>query len=305
MIRLHDRATVGPRAHILLTNDDGYTGEGLRVLRIGLIRAGFRVTVVAPASDMSGIGRALTFRVPVVVRQHDEERHHGYREENRVFSCVGTPVDCVRVALLSDMIDPIDLVVSGINHGVNLGDDVTSSGTVGAALEGVLLGVPAVAVSQQDDAGDVSMLSHGAHHFLLTYIAVQACQLVSLRPPPPRMAISINLPHGVKNPVVKKARISSFSYARSWTPSEALDTNLWSVWAFAKPGAAGPSVDTSAGTDYAALKDNSVSVSVLRADWDALSQTPSGTRKWLDNFVRELGAAVSGGAAGPSRQRNP
>ncbi|OBF13683.1 5'/3'-nucleotidase SurE [Mycobacterium sp. ACS4331] len=275
----------GVPTHVLLTNDDGYDKQGLQALRTALIAAGFRVTVMAPAANRSCIGRGVTCHDPVEVRLHDDDGRG-----NRIYSCSGTPVDCVRVALLSDVIDRVDVVASGINHGVNMGDDATFSGTVGAALEGALLGIPSVAFSQQDDAGDVSMVSHGSHHFLATELAVRATGLLVENPPPPGIIASINFPHGVKDPVVAKARLSSFTYQRHWTPAERISDDSWNVWAYAKPGQPDPDVNTSAGTDYATVIGRAASVSAVRADWDGLSDAPVGVNAWLDGFVAGLGA---------------
>jgi 5'-nucleotidase len=282
--------------HILLTNDDGYDREGLQVLRTALLADGFRVTVVAPATNKSGVGRGVTCHGPVTVRLHDDDG-----AGNRVFSCQGTPVDCVRVALLSDLVGPVDVVASGINHGVNMGDDSTFSGTIGAALEGALLGVPSVAFSQQDDAGDISMISRGSHHFLLTRVAVKAIRLLNSIPPPPRVIASINFPHGAIDPAIEPTGVSAFTYRRDWTPSEVAGDDTWNVWAYAKPGHSDPVVDASAGTDYYALAAGAVSVSALRTDWDGLSEPPTNTCPWLMDFTALLGAAESSVAPSDAR----
>jgi 5'-nucleotidase len=128
-----------PRPRILLTNDDGIHAEGLRAAAEALA-AFAEVVVVAPDREQSACGHSLTLTRPVRL----EEVRPGQ------FSVDGTPTDCVNLAvhwLLREQ--PVDLVVSGINYGLNLGDDVTYSGTVSAALEAHLLGLPAVAFSQQ------------------------------------------------------------------------------------------------------------------------------------------------------------
>jgi 5'-nucleotidase len=129
---------------VLLTNDDGIEAEGLQALRRALVALpGVTLAVVAPDGNRSATARSITFRRPLWVTEVPfDDGTHG-------FACDGTPVDCVRLAALG-LIDGFeaDVVVSGINHGANLGDDITYSGTVAAALEGVMLGLPAVAVSQ-------------------------------------------------------------------------------------------------------------------------------------------------------------
>src|SRR3990172_4925487 len=127
---------------ILLTNDDGYQSEGIRVLAEALRPLG-AVTVVAPVIEASAIGHALTLRHPLRLDEMGEG----------VFAVDGTPADCVNIAVATVLRGLPDLVVSGINRGWNLGDDVTYSGTVAGALEGSMLGAPSFAVAAQGAAG--------------------------------------------------------------------------------------------------------------------------------------------------------
>lgn len=124
---------------ILVTNDDGVLSEGLIVLARALGELG-QVTVVAPDRDRSGVGHALTIHDPVRVQQIKDR-------EVRTFACTGTPADCVVIGAFDLCGGLPSLVVSGINRGANLGDDVNYSGTVAAAIEGALVGVPSLAVS--------------------------------------------------------------------------------------------------------------------------------------------------------------
>lgn len=121
---------------ILVTNDDGVKAPGLAALAAALRPLG-QVTVVAPATEMSASAHSLTLRRPLRVQ----------RAGRRVYSVDGTPTDCVYLALFQILEKGVDLVVSGINRGWNLGDDITYSGTVAAALEGTLLGCKSFAVS--------------------------------------------------------------------------------------------------------------------------------------------------------------
>ena len=123
---------------ILVTNDDGYRSEGLIALADALRPLG-EVTIVAPTSEKSAIGHALTLRVPLRIEHIDKG----------LLAVDGTPTDCVNIAITQVFKGLPDLVVSGINKGWNLGDDVTYSGTVSGALEGALLGIPSIAVSTQ------------------------------------------------------------------------------------------------------------------------------------------------------------
>ncbi|MGB5162794.1 MAG: 5'/3'-nucleotidase SurE [Thermoanaerobaculia bacterium] len=126
-------------ARILITNDDGVYSEGLKLLADALGQIG-EVTVVAPDREQSATGHSLTLHRPLRMQQLQEH----------VFAVDGTPTDCVNLAVLWLMKDsPPDLVVSGINFGCNMGDDVTYSGTVSATFEGTLLGIPSVAFSQE------------------------------------------------------------------------------------------------------------------------------------------------------------
>ena len=127
---------------VLLTNDDGITATGLNAMRRALLELpDVELEVIAPDSNRSATGRAVTLRDPIWV----EELEFG--DGTTGFATDGTPVDCVRFAALGLIEEPPELIVSGINHGANLGDDITYSGTVAAALEGIMLGIPAIAVS--------------------------------------------------------------------------------------------------------------------------------------------------------------
>jgi 5'-nucleotidase len=123
-------------AQILVTNDDGVRSDGIHALAAALAALG-DVTIVAPHLEASAIGHALTLRRPLRME----------RLRERVYEVDGTPTDCVNIAFTQIYNGTPDLVVSGINKGFNLGDDVTYSGTVSGALEGALLGVPSIAVS--------------------------------------------------------------------------------------------------------------------------------------------------------------
>ena len=136
---------------VLLTNDDGIDAQGLQTLRRALLRVpGIELVVIAPDGNRSAMARSITTMRPLWVEEITfEDGTTGYATD-------GTPVDCVRLANLG-LVDGFEaqLIVSGINHGANLGDDITYSGTVAAALEGIVLGLPAIAVSQQSAAREM------------------------------------------------------------------------------------------------------------------------------------------------------
>jgi 5'-nucleotidase len=139
---------------VLLTNDDGIAAPGLQALRRALVAlAGLEVVTIAPDSNRSATARSITTRSPLSVEEITfEDGNVGYATD-------GTPVDCVRFAELGLGGGRPDLIVSGINHGANLGDDITYSGTVAAALEGIVLGIPAIALSQQSAGGGMGYVT--------------------------------------------------------------------------------------------------------------------------------------------------
>jgi 5'-nucleotidase len=163
---------------ILITNDDGYRSPALNVLAEALGSVG-EVTIVAPVQEASAIGHALTLRHPLRLERIAE----------RVFAVDGTPTDCVNIAVTQVFKALPDLVVSGINKGWNLGDDVTYSGTVAGALEAALLGVPALAVSLKATRGEYDFGPAARAAAVLAGALLQ-------RPLPSRTFLNINVPGG-------------------------------------------------------------------------------------------------------------
>src|SRR3954462_7869443 len=136
---------------VLLTNDDGIWADGLQALRRALLQVpDIELAVIAPDCNRSAMARSITTRRPLWVEEAD------FGDGTVGYATDGTPVDCVRFAKLG-LVEGFEaeVIVAGINHGSNLGDDITYSGTVAAALEGVVLGLPAVAVSQQSGAREL------------------------------------------------------------------------------------------------------------------------------------------------------
>ena len=163
---------------ILVTNDDGVRSEGIHELARAMAPFG-SVTVVAPHLEASAIGHALTLRRPLRVQKLDEA----------VYEVDGTPSDCVNIAIAQILHQAPDLVVSGINKGYNLGDDVTYSGTVAGAMEGALLGIPSMAVSLQRTAKTYDFGPAAA-------AAAQVAERVLSRALPVRTFINVNVPAG-------------------------------------------------------------------------------------------------------------
>jgi 5'-nucleotidase len=131
---------------ILISNDDGVFADGIQALAGEAHRRGHRVTVVCPDQERSATGHGLTLQSPIRAERADELFTAGVT----AWACSGTPADCVKLALFRLLEGPPDLVLSGINHGPNLGTDVLYSGTVAAAMEGTIEGLPAMAVSAAD-----------------------------------------------------------------------------------------------------------------------------------------------------------
>ncbi len=163
---------------ILVTNDDGYRSAGIHALARALAELG-DVTIVAPEKEASAVGHGLTLRQPLRVESIDD----------RVFAVDGTPTDCVNIAVAQIYKGMPDLVVSGINKGWNLGDDVTYSGTVAGALEAALLGIPSIAVSLRQTRGDYDF-THAAH------AAAVMAEAILQTPLPGRTFLNINVPKG-------------------------------------------------------------------------------------------------------------
>jgi 5'-nucleotidase len=134
---------MGHVMNILVSNDDGIFALGMRTLATALAEAGHQVTVVCPDRERSATGHGLTMHKPIRAEAIEEV----FPPKIRAWSCSGTPSDCVKLALGALMDSFPDIVVSGINHGPNLGTDVLYSGTVSAAMEGAMEGIPAIAVS--------------------------------------------------------------------------------------------------------------------------------------------------------------
>jgi 5'-nucleotidase len=231
---------------ILVTNDDGVRSDGLAALADALKPLG-RVIVVAPAKEASAVGHALTLHHPLRLERMGED----------VYAVDGTPTDCVNIAVAIVLKGLPDLVVSGINTGWNLGDDVTYSGTVAGALEGALLGVPSIAVSLQRTRD---------RHFDFSCAAATAAQLaaqVLSSGLPPRTLLNLNVPKVVTGGIkvtVQAKRNHVTSVAERMDPKhrpyywidEALDE--WE------------SHDRS---DYQAVRDGYISVTPLQPDLTA------------------------------------
>jgi 5'-nucleotidase len=179
--------------NVLLTNDDGIEADGLQALRRALLEVeGVRLVTIAPDGNRSAMARSITTRRPLWVEEVS------FSDGTVGYATDGTPVDCVRLARLGLVEDfEAQLVVSGINHGANLGDDITYSGTVAAALEGVVLGLPAIAVSQQSKARSLDFRYDGGFDFEVAagFVARLVGRLEDV-PMPAGTLLNVNVPAG-------------------------------------------------------------------------------------------------------------
>lgn len=163
--------------HIMVTNDDGIHAAGIKALASALAELG-QVTVVAPDRERSAAGHSLTLHSPLRVF----ELREGF------YAVDGTPTDCVNMGIHSLLPSRPDLVVSGINHGSNLGDDITYSGTVAAAIEATLMGIPAIAIS-------LASFERKGHFPAAAQVAVRVARQVLANGLPPDTFLNVNVPN--------------------------------------------------------------------------------------------------------------
>lgn len=237
---------------ILLTNDDGYHAPGLKILEELAQRFSDDIWVVAPAEEQSGAGHSLTLSRPIRIRRHAERR----------FAVAGTPTDAVMMALARIMKDtPPDLILSGVNRGANLGEDVTYSGTVSAAMEGALAGIRSIALSQtysREGMGDTVPFEAAAAW------GERVLEPLLTAPMAPRTLINVNFPalsaeavKGIK-PVGQGLR----DYGRTKIVTNRDPRGYEYHWF-----ALGPPIGTFAhATDLEAIEDGFIAVTPLHLD---------------------------------------
>ena len=237
---------------ILISNDDGYRARGIKALREGLQGLG-DLTVVAPDRNRSGASNSLTLELPLRV----------HRSEPDVYFVEGTPTDCVHLAVSGLFPFEPDMVVSGINNGSNLGDDVLYSGTVAAATEGRFLGKAAVAVSLHTDGlrGDATRYFETGAHFARVIVERLSATPLTLGGRATILNVNVpNLPLGE----VKGIRVTRLGNRhRSEQVIKAEDPRGLPVYWV---GPAGPSQDAGPGTDFHAIAEGYVSVTPLTVD---------------------------------------
>lgn len=229
---------------ILVSNDDGCHSPGLIRLAEALDRIA-EVTVVAPDRDRSGASNSLTLDVPLRAVQR------GTRT-----TCVnGTPTDCVHLAITGLLPEPPDMVVSGINLGANLGDDVLYSGTVAAAMEGRFMGYPAIAISSAGYAGE--------HLESAAEVAVELVQRLQEDPLPPDTILNVNVPVAPRDALKGFAATRLGHRHKSEPVVVAQDPRGRSIYWV---GPAGPEQDAGEGTDFFAVRHGWVSITPLLVD---------------------------------------
>ncbi|SHG53319.1 5'/3'-nucleotidase SurE [Massilia sp. CF038] len=228
---------------ILISNDDGYLAPGLEALA-GALASIAEIVVVAPDSNRSGASNSLTLDRPLSVQ----------RAANGFYYVNGTPTDCVHIALTGMLDYRPDLVVSGINNGQNMGDDTLYSGTVAAATEGYLFGIPAIAFSQ---------VAHGWEH--VDAAARVACEIVQRRfdglPSPYLLNVNIpNLPYEAMG-ALRPTRLGRRHQAEPVIRTQ--DPRGRDIYWIGPPGAC---LDAGEGTDFYATAQGEVSITPLQID---------------------------------------
>jgi 5'-nucleotidase len=249
------------RPNILVSNDDGIHAPGLVALAAALGRLG-EVYVVAPDRERSAVGHALTLHRPLRVESLGPRR----------FSVNGTPTDCVNLAMLGILPVRPDVVVAGVNNGSNLGDDVTYSGTVSAAMEGSLLGVPALAVSLVDATAD-------ADYRPAARVAVELTRLLLRDRDCGVTLVNVNVPRGQPRGV-RMTRLGRRVYSDEVTEHRDPRGKVY-YWIGSGP----PAWETGEDTDHAAVHAGYVSVTPLHLDLTSYDGLRS-LKPWETDFGR-------------------
>ena len=243
---------------ILVSNDDGYLARGINALAAALSEIA-KVIVVAPDRNHSGASNSLTLHSPLRVHKVEEDRYF----------VNGTPSDCVHLALSGFLDEDPDLVVSGINHGANLGDDVIYSGTVAAAMEGRFLGLPAIAVS---------LVGRRASNFdTAARVATDLVSMLADRPLPGDIILNVNVPDV---PYTELAGVESTRLGfrhRSEPLVKSADPHGRAIYWI---GPAGEGQDAGPGTDFEAIERNAVAVTPLKVDLTRHEVLPD-LERWL------------------------
>jgi 5'-nucleotidase len=243
---------------VLLTNDDGIEADGLQALRRALLEVPeVELAVIAPDGNRSAMARSITTRRPLWVQEVD------FGDGTVGYATDGTPVDCVRFAKLG-LIEGFaaDVIVSGINHGSNLGDDITYSGTVAAALEGIVLGLPAVAVSQQSAARELDFRLGRSFDFSVSArFAARILAELDDVPLEGGTLLNVNVPAGDPDGV-EVTRLGKRVYRDELKLAEEEPQGRRRYWVYGDD----PGFEDEPGTDLAAVAAGRISVTPLHFD---------------------------------------
>ncbi len=244
---------------ILVSNDDGYHARGLNVL-VGELAEVADVTVVAPDRNRSGASNSLTLDAPLRVRKPREG----------VYTVNGTPTDCVHLAITGLLEHDMDMVVSGINHGANLGDDVLYSGTVAAAMEGRFMGLPAIAISLTGDRPQ--------YFDTAARVATDLIRRIGVMPLAADTILNVNVPNRPYEEVrgLQVTRLGHRHKAEQ-VIRQTDPRNLPIYWI----GPSGPEADCGPGTDFHAIREGFVSVTPLTVDLTGYEQLET-IGQWLE-----------------------
>ncbi len=219
---------------ILMSNDDGYFSQGINVLYDELKKIA-EVVVVAPDAEKSGASNSLTLDRPLIVKQ----------APNGFYHVNGTPTDCVHMAVTGLLDQVPDIIVSGINHGANMGDDTIYSGTVAAATEGFLLGIPAIAVSLVNESG-------GGHYRTAAQVVTHLVQQIKTQALTEPTLLNVNVPD-CPFEELKGFKVTRLGKRHKAEPViKATNPRGQTVYWV---GAAGPAADCGVGTDFDAIKN--------------------------------------------------
>ncbi len=274
--------------NVLLTNDDGIEADGLQALRRALLEVkGVRLVTIAPDGNRSAMARSITTRRPLWVEEI------AFSDGTVGYATDGTPVDCVRLARLG-LVDDFEaqLVVAGINHGANLGDDITYSGTVAAALEGVVLGLPAIAASQQSRGRALDFRYDGGFDFEVAagFIA-RLVERIEEIPIPEGTLLNVNVPAGQPEGVeVTSLGKRIYRDELKVAPDENGTSTRTRYWIYG----ADPGFHDEPGTDLAAVAEGRIAVTPIHFDL-----THRGGLEVLREFDLQalLAPALDGGSA--------
>jgi len=230
--------------HFLISNDDGYQATGIELLAAAMSEMG-EVTVVAPDRNRSGASNSLTLDSPLYVK----------KAENGFYFVNGTPTDCVHLAITGLIDSEPDLVISGVNAGANLGDDVLYSGTVAAAMEGRFLGCPALAVS---------LASENPVHFeAAVRVVVNMVNSLSENSLVNDLLLNINIPD-LPFEQLGDIEVTRLGYRHMAEPAiKSLDPKNQEIYWIGPPGAGD---DAGAGTDFYAIEQGNISITPLQTD---------------------------------------